>query len=231
MRCGSSTRGCCSACRPTSASSAGWAARSGGCRRTSAAAWPGNCTTASARTSPRSSTGWRSWAKASRPRSARSSRPRSACAPSTLQDTRELSRLLRPPILDDLGLEPALRWLARSQGESSGIDVQAEIEPLPPLDGELQTLLFRVAQEAVNNAVKHSGAGTILMRLVARDGALQLQVADDGRGCDPAAAIASGGSGLGGIRERLRLHEGRLELHSAPGEGTRVRAMVPLPPA
>jgi signal transduction histidine kinase len=152
------------------------------------------------------------------------------CA-ATLQDTRELSRLLRPPILDDLGLEPALRWLARSQGESSGIDVQAEIEPLPPLDGELQTLLFRVAQEAINNAVKHSGAGTILMRLVARDGTLQLQVADDGRGCDPAAAIASGGSGLGGIRERLRLHEGRLELHSAPGEGTRVRAMVPLPPA
>jgi signal transduction histidine kinase len=152
------------------------------------------------------------------------------CA-ATLEDTRELSRLLRPPILDDLGLEPALRWLARSQGESSGIDVQAEIEPLPPLDGELQTLLFRVAQEAINNAAKHSGAATILMRLVARDGTLQLQVADDGRGCDPTAAIASGGSGLGGIRERLRLHEGRLELHSAPGEGTRVRAMVPLPPA
>lgn len=149
----------------------------------------------------------------------------------TLEDTRELSRLLRPPILDDLGLEPALRWLARSQGEASGIEVLAEVESLPPLDGELQTLLFRVAQEAINNAVKHSGAGTILMRLVARDGALQLQVADDGRGCDPKTAVASGGSGLGGIRERLRLHEGRLELRSAPGEGTRLRAVVPLTPA
>jgi signal transduction histidine kinase len=86
-----------------------------------------------------------------------------------------------------------------------------------------------VAQEAINNAVKHSGAGTILLRLVARDGHLQLQVADDGRGCDPDAAIAGGGSGLGGIRERLRLHDGRLELHASPGEGTRLRAIVPLP--
>jgi signal transduction histidine kinase len=154
-----------------------------------------------------------------------------ALCSTTLEDTRELSRLLRPPILDDLGLEPALRWLARSQAEASGVEVLAEVEPLPPLDGELQTLLFRVAQEAINNAVKHSGAATILMRLVARDGALQLQVADDGGGCDPATAIASGGSGLGGIRERLRLHEGTLELHSMPGEGTRLRAIVPLPRA
>lgn len=146
----------------------------------------------------------------------------------TLEDTRELSRLLRPPILDDLGLEPALRWLARSLGESADLAITIEIEPLPPLDGEMQTLLYRVAQEALNNASKHAQASTVLLRLVARDGRMQLQVVDDGRGCDPEQALRSGGSGLGGMRERLRLYGGGLELHSAPGAGTRLRAIVPL---
>lgn len=149
------------------------------------------------------------------------------CAES-LEDTRQLSRLLRPPILDDLGLEPALRWLARSMSPAAGFEVDVEIEPLPPLPGELQTLLFRVAQEALNNAAKHAGARSALLRLVARDGSLQLQVVDDGRGCDPDTALRSGGSGLSGMRERLRLYGGRLELRSAPGEGARLRAVVPL---
>jgi signal transduction histidine kinase len=144
-----------------------------------------------------------------------------------LEDTRHLSRLLRPPILDDLGLEPALRALARSLGESASLDITVEIENLPLLDDDLQTLLFRVAQEALNNAAKHAQARTVLLRLVARGGLLQLQVADDGRGCDP-EALRAGGSGLSGMRERLRLYEGSLELHSTPGTGTRLRAVVPL---
>lgn len=149
----------------------------------------------------------------------------------TLEDTRHLSRLLRPPILDDLGLVSALRWLARSQAESTGIEVVAEIvEPLPSLDADLQTLLFRVAQEALTNVSRHSGARSAIVRLVARDGTLRLQVADDGRGCDVADALRGGGSGLGGMRERLRLYDGHLELHSAPGEGMRLRAVVPLAP-
>jgi signal transduction histidine kinase len=148
-----------------------------------------------------------------------------------LEDTRHLSRLLRPPILDDLGLEPALRALARSLGESAALEVTIEIDGLPPLDDDLQTLLFRVAQEALNNAAKHAQAHTVLLRLIARGGVLQLQVADDGLGCDPDVALHSGGSGLSGMRERLRLYEGSLELHSAPGAGTRLRAVVPLPRA
>lgn len=146
----------------------------------------------------------------------------------TLEDTRNLSRLLRPPVLDDLGLEAALRWLARSQGEASGLLIDVDIGPLPTLDGDLQTLLFRVAQEALNNIAKHAQARNVLVRVAARGGLLQLQVADDGRGCEPEAALRSGGSGLGGMRERLRLYDGQLELHSAPGEGTRLRAIVPL---
>ena len=146
----------------------------------------------------------------------------------TLEDTREMSRLLRPPILDDLGLEPALRWLARSVGEASGLAVELEIESLPELDGDVQTLLFRVAQEALNNVAKHAQARDVLVRLVGRGSHLLLHVADDGRGCAPEDALRGGGSGLGGMRERLRLYGGSLELHSAPGEGMRLRVKVPL---
>jgi signal transduction histidine kinase len=146
----------------------------------------------------------------------------------TLEDTRSMSRLLRPPILDDLGLEAALRWLVRSQSESSGADVTLEMETLPALDEDMQTLLFRVAQEALNNVAKHAAAREVIVRLVARGGMLQLQVLDDGRGCDPATVLQAGGSGLGGMRERLRLYDGRLELHSIPGEGTRLRAVIPM---
>jgi signal transduction histidine kinase len=150
-----------------------------------------------------------------------------------LEDTRQLSRLLRPPILDDLGLEPALRWLARSIRESGGPEIVVEIESLPALDGELQTLVFRIAQEALNNAARHARASSVLLRLVAQDARLQLQVIDDGAGFDPVATAR--GSGLSGMRERLRLHGGHLDLRSAPGHGTRLRASVPLvdaaPPA
>lgn len=89
-------------------------------------------------------------------------------------------------------------------------------------------MLFRVAQEALNNVAKHATARSVLLRLVARGGSLQLQVPDDGKGCDPEVALRSGGSGLGGMRERLRLYGGRMELHSAPGQDTRLRAVVPL---
>jgi signal transduction histidine kinase len=143
-----------------------------------------------------------------------------------LEDTRILSRLLRPPILDDLGLEPALNWLARSLEESARVAVVVEIEPLPTLAGELQTLLFRIAQEALNNAAKHASAHSLLLRLVVRDGSLQLQVIDDGCGFDP--ATRAGGTGLGSMRERVRLYGGHLELRSSPGHGTRLRATVPL---
>lgn len=146
----------------------------------------------------------------------------------TLEDTRQLSRLLRPPILDDLGLEPALRWLGRSIGEAGGPTVTVEIDPLPPLDGDQRTLLFRVAQEALNNAAKHACAQHVLVRLHARDTHLQMQIVDDGMGCDPERAFASGGSGLGGLRERLRLNSGSFQLRSAPGEGTCVQVRLPL---
>ncbi|AJC45073.1 MULTISPECIES: sensor histidine kinase [Xanthomonas] len=145
-----------------------------------------------------------------------------------LEDTRQMSRLLRPPILDDLGLEAALGWLGRSQSAAGATPVSVEIGPLPTLDEALQTLLFRSAQEALTNALKHAAAQSVLLRLVARDGWAHLQVLDDGRGCDPQQALVAGGSGLSGLRERLRLSGGSLRLQSSPGEGCCVQIRVPL---
>jgi signal transduction histidine kinase len=146
----------------------------------------------------------------------------------SLEDTRQLSRLLRPPILDDLGLEAALHWLARSVHDSGSMAVVTEFEPLPALEGEVQTLLFRVAQEALTNAARHASAQSVLLRVAQRDGAVHLQAIDDGVGCDVDRALRAGGTGLGGMRERLRLYGGWLEMRSAPGQGTRLRAVVPL---
>jgi len=145
----------------------------------------------------------------------------------TLEDTRAMSRLLRPPILDDLGLEAALRWLARSIGEAGGPEVEIDIAPLPALGDEIQTLLFRVAQEALNNAAKHARARSARMRLLASGHWLELRIDDDGVGCDPKLALGAGGSGLSGMRERLRLYGGRLELRSMSGAGMQLSATVP----
>jgi signal transduction histidine kinase len=148
----------------------------------------------------------------------------------TLADTRELSRLLRPQVLDDLGLDAALRWLARSLGESGGLAVAVELEDLPELDDERRTLFFRIAQEALANCVRHAGARHATLTLARRAGTTVLTVSDDGRGFDVDAAFAAGSagvsSGLGGMRERLALHRGWLRIESGAG-GTRLQAALP----
>jgi two-component system sensor histidine kinase UhpB len=149
----------------------------------------------------------------------------------TLEDTRHLSRLLRPQVLDDLGLEAALHWLGRSVDSKGGLRVELQIESMPTLDTELQTLLFRVTQEALANVVRHARANDALVRLAMRGGRVALTVWDDGIGFEPAVAarLASSGQagGLSGMRERVRLHGGALEIEST-GNGTWLRASLPL---
>lgn len=150
-----------------------------------------------------------------------------------LHDTRSLARMLRPKILDDLGLCAALNWLGRSVSEGAGftVDIDCE-EDFPDPAGDFATLVFRVMQEALNNVAKHAGASHVLVKVGARDGRLHLLVADDGRGCDADIAFAAdgmgGGSGLGSMRERVALFGGRLTLVSAPGDGTQLRVLLPL---
>jgi two-component system NarL family sensor kinase len=152
-----------------------------------------------------------------------------------LQDTRELSRLLRPPILDDLGLLPALSWLARTLRESAGLEVRIAGDGVDDrLDPDLEILVFRVAQEALTNVLKHSGARDAALLLVRRGGWLELEITDAGGGFDAARTLdparGAAGSGLRGMRDRLELFGGRLRITSAPGAGTRLHAAVPLPP-
>jgi signal transduction histidine kinase len=150
----------------------------------------------------------------------------------TLEDTRQLSRLLRPQVLDDLGLEAALHWLVRSVA-GPGLQVELRVDPLPPLGADLETLLFRVAQEGLGNIVRHARAGDAMLRVARRGGLLQLTIWDNGVGFEPARALEKGSAGLAaglsGMRERLRLHGGELQLESGGDTGTWLRASVPLP--
>jgi signal transduction histidine kinase len=151
-----------------------------------------------------------------------------------IQETRALSRLLRPQILDDLGLAAALNWLARHSAESGGYEVEVDVAELPAtIDGDLSTLIFRVAQEALTNILKHAQARHVVIRLAQRqDEWLQFLVVDDGRGFDVDAAFAkaSGGqsTGLASMRERVRLFGGRFTIVSRPGEGMQLRVLIPL---
>ena len=156
-----------------------------------------------------------------------------ALCETAIAEVRALSRLLRPQILDDLGLEAALQWLARHSSEDSGRVVEVDVSGLPAnLDGDLSTLLFRVVQEALANAIKHAQASHVLVKLSRNAGQLQLLVLDDGVGCDIEEALlrssASQSTGLASMRERARLFGGQLDLVSSPGEGLQLRARLPL---
>jgi signal transduction histidine kinase len=156
-----------------------------------------------------------------------------ALCDTAISETRTLSRLLRPQILDDLGLEAALRWLARQSAESGTCAVEIAVIDLPEtIDSDLSTLIFRVAQETLTNAGKHAQAKNLVIRLSRRGLGLQLLIVDDGVGCDldTAWARSSGGesTGLASIRERVKLFGGQLSIQSQPGEGLQLRVNLPL---
>jgi PAS domain S-box-containing protein len=149
-----------------------------------------------------------------------------------LQQTRALSLSLRPPLLDDLGLVAALRWLADQQARQSGrvVGVVADPPPVRP-SPEVETTCFRIAQEALTNALRHSrGAITLGLRTAA--GRLLLTVRDEGPGFDHAAArgraLRGGSLGLLGMEERAALAGGTIGWLTAPGQGTEVAASFPL---
>jgi two-component system, NarL family, sensor kinase len=151
---------------------------------------------------------------------------------SALNETRELSRLLRPPVLDDLGLPAALSWLARTLEQRTGLKVELNLGDIEErLDPELETLVFRVIQETLTNVLRHSGAKLAVVTVSRSQNLLALRISDRGCGFDARGAIAgreAAGSGLRGMRDRLELFGGRLEIASSPGEGTLVFAEVPL---
>jgi two-component system, NarL family, sensor kinase len=154
-------------------------------------------------------------------------------ARSALNEIRELSRLLRPPVLDDLGLPAALSWLTRTLEQRTGLHVDLALEGLHHrLDPDLETLVFRIVQEALTNVLRHAGVERAEVGVSRIGTLLELRVSDNGKGFDPQSVLAGGeastGSGLRGMRDRLELFGGRLELFSSPGRGTLLTAEVPL---
>jgi len=144
-----------------------------------------------------------------------------------LEDVRRIGRELRPESLDDLGLGNALITLCRRLSRHGSVRVSPRLAPgVPTLDPDRELVIYRVAQEAITNALRHSGAERVELRLQAGE-RVELSVADDGRGMP--AELPADTAGIAGMRERAELVGGRLELRSAPGEGTEVRLSVPLP--
>lgn len=140
----------------------------------------------------------------------------------TVAELRHAVEGLRPPALDELGLAEALRQLVRP---FDGVVVEAPVDRLR-LPAAVEVAAFRIAAEAVTNAVRHSGCRLCRLTLRAEDGWLMVEAADDGSGLD---ADAEPGVGLRSIRERASEVGGRLEVADRPGGGTVVRARIPLP--
>lgn len=145
---------------------------------------------------------------------------------------KRMIRGLLPPALDHRGLASALRSMFRDVEEVYGFRIDARLEPV---DGELDAIsaltLYRIVQEAVNNAVRHSGASEAVVTLVAANGRVSATVHDEGRGFAWAEATALDGEGhigLTGMRERAALVGGSVAVRSAPGEGTTIQASVPV---
>lgn len=149
----------------------------------------------------------------------------------TLDGLRTLVADLRPVMLDDLGLVPAIRWFARQRLEAEGIDVEFEVpDPMPRLPPMVEIALFRISQEAINNIVKHADASQTRFSLTC-DEHLILTIEDDGVGFDTnglTMALALEHLGLFGIRERAAAIGGEAEITSTPGKGTCLRVSVPM---
>jgi len=146
----------------------------------------------------------------------------------TLADVRRIALDLRPSVLDELGLAAALRRFARELHERFAIPVTvlAEVpERLPP---QVETVLYRVAQEALTNVVRHARATEASIVVTVSRGAVQLVVEDDGVGFDPESLAPAERIGLIGMRERLELLGGSLRLESVPGGGCSVHGRLPL---
>jgi two-component system, NarL family, sensor histidine kinase UhpB len=156
-----------------------------------------------------------------------------ALAKRTLNEVRSMSHDLRPTILDDFGLVAALNWYADEYSRTFGLKVRVDAEEggAQRLSSAEETLLFRIAQEALTNSARHSGATWTRVSLAFPDHAARLTVQDDGRGFDPAiVARATRGSGLGlhGMKERADLLHAQLTITSSPSEGTTVTVEAPL---
>jgi signal transduction histidine kinase len=154
-------------------------------------------------------------------------------AETTLAEVRRVIHEMRPSVLDDLGLEAAIRWLVKKY-EPSGLNASVDVKGLEGrLPGHIETTVFRMVQEACTNTVKHANAKSLQVRVIRQGDRIAVDVVDDGQGMAKPTG-RSAGIGLAGLRERVALAGGTLTIASEPGQGTRLHAELPvalLPPA
>lgn len=151
----------------------------------------------------------------------------------SIREVRTVSYLMHPPMLDEAGLGPALRWYARGFAERSGIKTTVDVaENFERQSQDIETTVFRIVQEALTNVHRYSGSRTAAIQLVRENGHIRAEVRDEG--CGLAAAGPLGGRqtplgvGIAGMRERVKQLNGTFELESTPGVGTTVRAILPI---
>jgi signal transduction histidine kinase len=142
-----------------------------------------------------------------------------SAAEEALREMRLLIYELRPPDLASMGLVAALRTRLENVEQRSGVSSEFHVEGDPQLDGDTEEALYRIVQEALNNALKHAQATSISVTLKSEDGIILLEVKDDGVGFDP---MSSGGLGLNGMRERVERLDGEFSVQSGDGVGTQV---------
>ena len=150
-----------------------------------------------------------------------------------ITETRRIMTNLRPSILDDLGIMPTISWFCREfQKVYTAIRVEKQLAiQETEIPEDLKIVIFRVLQEAMTNAAKHSGAGRIDLALQIRAGAIELSITDNGRGFDQASGLpptnSRGGLGISNMKERTMLSGGSFFLESVKGKGTTIRAIWP----
>ena len=151
----------------------------------------------------------------------------STLAERTLNVVRDLALLLRPSMLDDFGLVPALNWHARETSKRTGLHITVNAGGLSAeLPDEHKTCIYRLVQEALNNAARHSGARNVRVVVKNAGDRVEFSVQDDGAGFDKTAVH---GLGLLGMEERVGRLGGTLRIDTEPGRGTTVAAELPLP--
>ena len=142
-----------------------------------------------------------------------------------MNEIRNMALLLRPSMLDDFGLLPALEWQAREIGKRTGMRVQVTSEMSVELPEEHKTCVYRVVQEALNNCARHAQAGAVQVSVRHAGGQIFVTVQDDGSGFDPERTR---GLGLLGMEERVRHLGGSFQVDSQPGRGTLLRVTLPV---
>jgi signal transduction histidine kinase len=148
-----------------------------------------------------------------------------AVAEKGINEIRNMALLLRPSMLDDFGLVPALDWQARETAKRTGMHVHLNSELTDELPEEHKTCIYRVVQEALNNCARHAQASTVEVAVRKESGKILLSVLDDGSGFDPERVR---GMGLKGMEERVRHLGGTFEVDSKAGRGTKVEIALPL---